>query len=449
MLVDLLLDVFRKNHRDDAMIWREQAFSYGWLLSSIEEWRGRLQREDALRSTVLSLEGDFSPNAVSLLFALIETDRIVVPLTSSVEVNKPEFREIAQVESIIKLSGDDQAFFERTQKTADHPLLLESKRKNHPGLILFSSGSTGKPKAAVHDFVPILDKFRTPRPRKRMMAFLLFDHIGGLNTLLHTLSNGGCIVTVSDRSPDSVLAAVAKHRVQVLPTSPSFINTLLFSEAYKQHDLSSLERITYGTEVMPESTLKRMHEILPGVELLQTYGLSEVGILRSRSRSSDSLWVRVGGEGFETRVVDGMLEIKARSAMLGYLNAPSPFTEDGWFKTGDVVEVDGEWLRILGRKSGIINVGGQKVYPAEVESVIQQMKGVEDAAVSGKTNPLLGQIVVATVRVNTGETRREFMVRMRLFCQDRLQSYKIPQKVNFAGSALYNDRFKKVRNIWQ
>jgi len=82
-----------------------------------------------------------------------------------------------------------------------------------------------------------------------------------------------------------------------------------------------------------------------------------------------------GGEVFKTRVVDGMLEIKAESVMLGYLNAPSTFAEDDWIKIVDVVEVDGEWLRILGRKSKIINVGGQKIYPAGVENIIQQMGG--------------------------------------------------------------------------
>ena len=98
---------------------------------------------------------------------------------------------------------------------------------------------------------------------------------------------------------------------------------------------------------MPESTLKRFNQLFPDIKLLQTYGLSEVGILRSKSKSSDSLWVKVGGEEFETRVIDGMLEIKAKSAMLGYLNAPSPFTEDGWFKTWDAVEVEGEYIKIL------------------------------------------------------------------------------------------------------
>jgi acyl-CoA synthetase (AMP-forming)/AMP-acid ligase II len=128
---------------------------------------------------------------------------------------------------------------------------------------------------------------------------------------------------------------------------------------------------------MPPATLQRIHKAIPTAELLQTYGLSEVGILRSKSRSSDSLWLKVGGEGFETKVQDGTLWIRAKSAMLGYLNAPSPFDADGWMNTGDAVEVDGDYLRILGRKSEMINVGGLKVYPAEVEDVLAQMPNVK------------------------------------------------------------------------
>jgi len=179
--------------------------------------------------------------------------------------------------------------------------------------------------------------------------------------------------------------------------------------------------------------------------LLQTYGLSEVGILRSQSRASDSLWVKVGGEGFETRVVNGLLEIRARSVMLGYLNAPSPFTADGWFPTGDAVEVDGEYLRIRGRQSEIINVGGEKVYPAEVESVLQSMEGVQDVTISAEANPITGQIVSAKVRLGTGETLREFRARMRLFCRDRLPVFKIPQKVTLVDEAMHGERFKKQR----
>src|SRR5438445_13877980 len=102
---------------------------------------------------------------------------------------------------------------------------------------------------------------------------------------------------------DVVPAVIERLRVQHLPTSPTFINLLLASEAYQHHDLSSLEMVTYGTEVMPETTLERFHRLFPRVRLLQTYGLSEIGILRSQSKASDSLWVKVGGDGFETRIV--------------------------------------------------------------------------------------------------------------------------------------------------
>ena len=71
-----------------------------------------------------------------------------------------------------------------------------------------------------------------------------------------------------------------------------------------------------------------------------------------------------------------------------------------WLNTGDEVEVDGEYIRILGRRSEIINVGGQKVYPAEVESVLLQMDDIEDVTVRGESNPIVGNIVVARVNVS-------------------------------------------------
>ena len=447
MYIDFLLERFRTNHASDAVVWRDQIFGYGFLADAVARWGRSLADASVAPGTVVSLESDFSPNAIALLLALIERGCIVVPLTSSVETKKPEFRAIAQVETIASVSAGDQARLEPTAARASHELYARLRSALHPGLVLFSSGSTGKSKAAVHDFVPLLEKFRVSRHALRTLTFLLFDHIGGVNTLLYVLSNAGCVVTVQDRSPQGVCAAIEKHRVQLLPTSPTFINLLLVSEAYREHDLSSLELVTYGTEVMPEGTLARFHQLLPHVRLLQTYGLSEVGILRSQSRSSDSLWVKVGGEGFETRVVDGMLQIRAQSAMLGYLNAPSPFTPDGWLPTGDAVETDGEYLRIRGRQSEIINVGGEKVYPAEVESVLQAMEGVADVTVSAEVHPITGQIVMARVRLSTAETLPEFRRRMRLFCRDRLPAFKIPQKVLLVDEAMHGERFKKMRIV--
>jgi long-chain acyl-CoA synthetase len=196
---------------------------------------------------------------------------------------------------------------------------------------------------------------------------------------------------------------------------------------------------------MPESTLRRFHQVLPHIQLQQTYGLSEVGILRSKSRSSDSLWVKLGGEGFETRVVNDILQIKAESAMLGYLNAPSPFTDDGWFNTGDKVEVDGDYFRILGRQSEIINVGGQKVYPAQVESVVQSMPEVAEVSVYGEKNAIMGEIPCAAIRLRQPRDARQFHRELRQFCRQRLQEFQIPVRIRLVENAMHGERFKKNR----
>jgi long-chain acyl-CoA synthetase len=447
MHIDFLLQRFREAGKAEAVIWRDAVCDYATLLDYTEDVMRQLDAWQLPVGSTVSVEADFSPRSIAMLLALVERSCVLVPLTSTVEAKKPEFREIAEVEWIVGVDAADRLTAQRTGIQVKHPLMLKLREEGHPGLVLFSSGSTGKSKAAVHDLVPMLEKFKVSRHTLRTITFLLFDHIGGFNTLLYNLSNAGCTVAVEDRKPETICQAIEKHRVQLLPTSPTFINMLLVSGGYRDCDLSSLQTVTYGTEVMPESTLRRFHEAFPHVKLQQTYGLSEVGILRSKSRSSDSLWVKVGGEGFETRIADGLLEIKAKSAMLGYLNAPSPFTEDGWFKTGDAVEVDGEWIKILGRKSELINVGGEKVYPAEVESVMSTMPGVEDVAVTGVPNPLTGQMVFARVKLQGSETLESFRVRMREFCRDKLDRYKIPQKVELVDDSLHGDRFKKMRRL--
>jgi acyl-CoA synthetase (AMP-forming)/AMP-acid ligase II len=179
--------------------------------------------------------------------------------------------------------------------------------------------------------------------------------------------------------------------------------------------------------------------------MLQTYGLSEVGILRSKSRDSNSLWVKVGGEDYQTKIVDGKLCIKSKSAMLGYLNAPSPFDADGFMNTGDQVEQDGEWIRILGRESEVINVGGEKVYPAEVESVVLQLEGVEDVAVYSLKHPITGMTVAAEIKITTSESLSEFKVRLRKHCAELMPAFKVPSKITLIDQYTHNARFKRMR----
>ena len=444
MYIDFLINTFKENKKKIAMIYKGKKYTYEFILNNYKKWLEYIRKERINHNSVVALKADFNLEAICLLLALIENGCILVPISSVVK-NTQEYLDIAEVNYFINLTNEEP-ILKNINIKIKHKLLLEliENRKN-PGLILFSSGTTGKPKAALHDLVPLLQKFKIKRKAMRTITFLLFDHIGGFNTLFHILFNNGTIVALEDRSPDKVCEIIEKYNVELLPASPTFLNMMLFSKAYQKYDISCLKLVTYGTEPMPEATLKEFHKVLPNVRLKQTYGLSELGIMRSKSEKSDSLWVKVGGEDYKTKIVDGKLWIKAKTAMLGYLNAPSPFTKDGWFNTGDRVEVKGEYIKFLGRESEIINVGGQKVYPTEVESVLLEINGVKDAIVYGEKNSLMGEIVVANVKVDKLNNNKKFISLIKKYCRGKLDKYKIPVKINFTQKDLNSDRFKRSR----
>jgi long-chain acyl-CoA synthetase len=343
MHIDFLLKVFADSFVNDAIIWKDTVYKYECLKKHIDEFRQVISVNRIQEGAVVALNGDFSPVSIALLLALIERGCIIIPISNKSEKIENKLLSIAQAEFIFRVDDNDVITSEFLSHKSDNSFYSVLRERRHPGLVLFTSGTSGEPKAAVHDFNALLEKFQTRRKALRTLNFLLFDHWGGLNTLFHILSNGGVVITTSSRNPQNVCKLIEKQKIELLPASPTFLNLLLVSGSYDAFDLSSLKIISYGTEPMPIATLKRLKSIFPDVKLLQTYGLIELGVLRSKSKDDNSLWVNVGGEGFQTRVTDGLLEIKAKSAMLGYLNASSPFTKDGWFKTGDAVEIDGEY----------------------------------------------------------------------------------------------------------
>jgi acyl-CoA synthetase (AMP-forming)/AMP-acid ligase II len=429
-----------------ALLWRNELWSYDRLCDATDFWLDQLTRRGVAPGSSIAICGDYSPNLCALTLAALFNRNIIVPFATATMGQWDRMIDVAEVGVAIKFDGDDACWSAASGRTVNHPLLRQLVRQGAPGLILFSSGSTGDRKASVLDFDKLLAKFQEVRPAYRTLSFLLLDHIGGINTLFHVLCHGGTLVTADDRSPRSVCTAIETHRVQLLPTTPTFLRMLLIAEAPKQYDLSSLEIITYGTEPMPASTLAAVREAFPTVRLKQTYGLSELGILPTQSRSSDSPWLKLGGGMFEHRIVDGVLWLRSQTAMLGYLNAPSPFESDGWFNTQDLVEVDGEYVRILGRKSELINVGGEKVHPTEIEDVLLQLENVKDVTVRGRSNPITGEVVVARITPAHAENPELFKRRIRKFCQARLQRYKIPAVIEIVEADHHGVRFKKSRN---
>lgn len=435
---------FRTAGQEVAFIWRDKSYSYAWLLQRTEKIVRQLSKVGISAGRVVALQGRSEPELISALLALIKLQAILVPLPAA---SDSLLSQIAAAEFKVELLDERIDGHEaRASHSSDHGLYESLRARSQPGLVLFTSGSSGEPKGAVHDLSLLLSKYKRKRHSLKTLMFLPLDHIGGIDTLFYTLSNLGTLVFARSRHPNDVCAAIERHSVEVLPVTPSFLNLLIASGAYEDYSLESVSHVTYGAELMPPRTLQKCLRIFPSAKFLQKYGATEVGTLRSRSESSDSLWVKIGGEGFSTRVVDGILQIRAKSSMLGYLNAPSPFTDDGWFKTGDRVEVRGEYYRFRGRTSDIINVGGEKVDPTEVEAVIGVIPGVTDVMVYSEENPFLGSIVVALIHTSRKRALHKFKTDIQASCREKLAPYKVPLKIEFTSRELIEERQKKIRS---
>jgi acyl-CoA synthetase (AMP-forming)/AMP-acid ligase II len=407
------------------------------VISEILATKSPAHLKDIREGDVVGLVGDFDATSITDLLSLVDRKAVVVPLTGQTRAQHGYFFENALVNWVV-----EAGISKKLGEQRPHPLLAELRARSSPGLVLFSTGTTGQPKAILHDFGVLLKKFFLPRPAFRTMAFLLFDHIGGINTLLHTLFNGGVVISLTDRSVQGVIKDCHRYRVEVLPTTPTFLRMMLMAGLVPEAMPDCLRVITYGTERMDQHTLDAYCSALPDVEFRQTFGMSELGILRVKSKARDSLFMRVGGDGVETRVTEeGVLKIFSPNRMLGYLNAASPFEDGGWFNTGDVVESDGDYLRVVGRVSETINVGGLKFMASEVEAVALQYPGVALVSVRPRNNPVTGQHI--EVKVEIEDQAQLDIGGLRDFFAERLPSHMIPRRIT-VGKVDVGHRFKKV-----
>jgi len=444
--IDTVLDRMGRNKSAPALFWDNREYSYADFCTMIHTWDARLRSLQIGAGAVCGVLGEYSPEVCALLFALMRARAILVPFSYAAEPEMPGYLALAGIQKLFRFAADDSWTLETCSGGAQNDLLTAFLQRGTPGLIVFTSGSTGKPKGILHDCELVMRKFMVAREAWRTVLFLMIDHFGGFNTLLSTFAYHGVAVCLTRRTTETVCSAIEGSKATLLPTTPTFLNLLIASGAYKVHDLSSIRLITYGTEPMPEATLARVGSIFPNSQIRQTYGLSELGVLRSKSEGDGSLWLKVGGAGFETKVVDDLLWVRSESNMVGYLNAPSPFDADGWMCTGDQVEVRGEYIRFLGRKSEIINVGGQKVFPIEVETVLLQDSNVSEAAVYGVRHPLMGQVAHARVSLHCSEEAEALTERLRKLCLGQLARYKVPMRfVTVNGEVMHGARFKKVR----
>lgn len=402
--------------------------------NDIEREQG-LDLSEIKKGDVVAVIGDFDGPTIATMLELLDRGVVLMPLTEGTRADHDYFFESGRAEWVIR----DNTVERLAPRGEDHPLIEEVRHRDHPGIIFFSSGTTGRPKAILHDFNNFLERYAVPRPPLRALNFLLFDHAGGINTMLHTLFNRGVVIVPSERTPEMLAANMVEHSVELLPTTPTFLRMMLLSGVFDTMTFPDLRVITYGTERMDQGTLDRLCAKLPNVDFRQTYGLSELGVFQVRSKARDSLWMQIGGKGIETRVVDDVLHIRSANRMVGYLNAPSPFV-DGWYDTGDIVEQDGDYIKVVGRAKEVLNVGGLKILPGEVERVALLHPDVLRAKVVGVANPITGQHIEVTVQPRDGATldRRAMMSHFRSYLVKQLAPHKVT-----IGEVPLSHRFKQ------
>ena len=431
-----IFDILKKRHSGNKPIILHRNFQ----VKSEDLFKPeKLDLSDIKSGNVIAIIGDYDSFTIKTFLNLIDKKAIILPLTKDTKSDHNYYFKEACVDFVIK----DKKIIKIKKKNTNR-LLSKFRNKSDAGLILFSSGTTGRPKAILHSMSTILKRYTGKKKPLVTMNFLLFDHIGGINTLLYTLFNYGQIVIPFNRNVIDVVNDVEKFSVELLPTTPTFLRMLMFDINLDLKKMKSLKIITYGAELMDENTLKQVSKMFPEVDLRQTYGMSEIGILKVKSESNSSLWINIGGEGVEKKIVNNVLYLKAKNRMFGYLNYKEPFDKNGWYNTNDIVSQrkDGR-IKIIGRKSEVISVGGLKILPSEIERVALQNKKIKNAKAYGRDNPVTGQHVeIICEPKNIPTDNQQLMNDLKMNFSKELHENFIPLKIKFE-KIKYSYRYKK------
>ncbi|WNC88092.1 fatty acid--CoA ligase family protein [Paraburkholderia sp. FT54] len=442
---DFLKEIEALNHVT-AIVGDSGVFSYADLYEAVLEFSSLLRSTLVCDSSVLLVD-DYSMGSIAMLFALARYNNVVALAVPAGDAHVESLARAAGCSFVIRGSSTGLPKITTRDVSALPPAIERLLTKRATGFVVFSSGSTGPAKGVVHCLAPFLRQYLNSEPCGVMLAFLLFDHIGGLATVLHALFTRGTLVLPRERSPYEVNRCIERYGVQTLHVSPTLLNLALSSDSFQLGEVQSLRRIYYGSEPAPSALVNRVKEELPLVELRQLYGMSEIGVLPCVSRPEDSSWIKVVDPEYRVRIVDGILQVSSPTNLVGYLAGAPALTEDGYFITGDLAEESDGFFRVKGRDTDLINVGGTKVYPIDVENILKEISGVLDVVVYGQPNPLLGQVVAARFSLSRHETLDSLKSRVFMYVKGVLTPEQVPRVFSISEEPLHTARFKKSRKL--
>ena len=316
----------------------------------------------------------------------------------------------------------------------------------------FTSGTTGNPKGVLHCFNTTLCTCETfnrelaVTDRDVMLDYLPVGLNWGYMTLVQAAMAGARVVLMERFSAEAALELIERERITYIPTAPASIVAMLNSPELAQRDLSSLRIVITGGASAAVETIKAFQAAVPGAKLIELYGMLETGFHSFTRLTDDPLKVNgtVGRcvDSMGLRMIDddgndvpfgevGEIAAVGPSVHMGYLDNPAAnrdsFTPDGWFRTGDLgqyADKEGN-VRIAGRKKEIINRGGKKYFPREIEELLYQHPTIVQAAIVGAPDSRLGEknCLCAIIKPGSSLTLDEVVS----FLKGRVADYKLPE----------------------
>ncbi len=335
-----------------------------------------------------------------------------------------------------------------------HVKRVEKRKIDASGfrVLIATSGTTGEPKLAEHAIAGLLGRVRQRARGQDTPRWLMTYQpatFGGLQVLLTVLTAGSELITLTHPSIPGLCDAALTYQPTHVSGTPTFWRSFLMYLGTRTADLH-LKQITLGGEIADESILVRLRAMFPDAQVSHIYASTEAGALFSVQDGRAGFpaeWLETGIDGVGLRIRDGVLHVRSSRAMKRYVNRDSGAVmgPDGWLITGDMVEQIGDRVLFRGREDFILNVGGAKVRPEEIEALLLGMPEVIEASVYGVPNPITGMVVGADIVLDAdlaeADARRSILAQAR----EKLESYKVPRLLRFVDKIGISAAGKKER----